>query len=127
LDTPREEELATSIRDCLHKLCKHDPMVHPDYVADSIESKESFLQLHDGGFSILTPHPDRLHIWVACAWNGHGDMSISITDIINVAKLLKLPQITFATTRKGWQKVAPKLGFHFDGEFYVRETDVQAR
>lgn len=122
-----ETKLATKIHDCLLALSQIDPMAHPDMVADSIESGESFLYLHDDGFSVLTPHFDKLHVWVSCAYTGRANLPNAVTDFIQVAKLLELPKITFGSLRNGWHRVAPKLGFHFDGEFYTRIVDVNSR
>ena len=115
-----QEELATKINACLLRLARYDPQAHPDYVADSIFSGESHLLLHKDGFSVVTPHCDRVHIWISCAYTGHGDLMEGFKGIKEYAETRQVERLTFHTERKGWKRIAERIGFVFTGEFYER-------
>jgi hypothetical protein len=54
----------------------------------------------------------KLHIWAAFSQaNDYNVLENSMDEIKSWANNIEAKKITFSTTRKGWEKVAPKLGF----------------
>jgi hypothetical protein len=60
------------------------------------------------GYVILQVFGSTLHIWAAY---GNNVLEDGLNAIKEIAKQHNINQITFSAIRKGWLKVAPKLGF----------------
>lgn len=60
------------------------------------------------GYVITQIFNETLHIWVAY---GDNVLKDGLEAIKEIAKQQHIKQITFSAFRKGWLKVAPKLGF----------------
>ena len=72
------------------------------------------------GFLVLRALQDfdgpRLHIWILHAYSDADVMAEFSDKLDDLARQIKATRITFGTTRRGWEKVAPR--YHFS----VRET-----
>jgi hypothetical protein len=60
------------------------------------------------GYVIIQIFGETLHIWAAY---GDNVLQDGLNQIKEIAKQQHIKQITFSAIRKGWLKVAPKLGF----------------
>lgn len=60
------------------------------------------------GYVILQVFNTTLHIWAAY---GNNVLEDGLSAIKDIAKQHNISHITFSAIRKGWLKVAPKLGF----------------
>ena len=60
------------------------------------------------GYVITQVFGETLHIWAAY---GDNVLKEGLEEIKEISKQQQIKQITFSAIRKGWLKVAPKLGF----------------
>ena len=60
------------------------------------------------GYVILQVFGSTLHIWAAY---GNNVLEDGLKEIIDLAHQMNAKEITFSSYRKGFEKVAPKLGF----------------
>lgn len=79
------------------------------------------------GFAVLAPDGDdfsgvkEMLIWETYAARGFPDMMASVLPFIeDRAKGLGFAGLVFHTSRKGWERAAPKLGFQERSRQYVK-------
>ena len=93
---------------------KSENWIVEDAYADLITgTAHLYLTIKDNvfvGYVILQNISNNIHIWAAY---GESDniLQEGLNEIIKLAKQNKFKEITFTSNRKGWNKVAPKLGF----------------
>lgn len=96
----------------LERLQRYDPSVSIDAIVDAIDDGSALLLPHKGGFSVLRLEGENLHIWITAMYSGHSENLIQVvTDIVSLGQLLEVEAVTFATTRRGWKRVAKSIGF----------------
>lgn len=99
--------------EALTRLARYDDTVSVDAVVEALEDGSAFLLPHRSGFSVLTLKGDALHVWISCVYVGHmANLAQCAAEVTEVARALGLGRVTFKTTRKGWQRVAPQMGFN---------------
>ena len=69
-----------------------------------------FVDRYYKGFIVLQTFPDTLHVWGAYC-NEHHRLEEGLKKVIEIAHERNLSKITFTSERKGWNKVARKIGF----------------
>lgn len=77
------------------------------------------------GFLILRSINDfdgrRLHIWVLHARSDVDVMAEFSAELDSIGRSINAVRITFGTTRRGWEKVAPRYHFSVRETVYQRE------
>lgn len=61
------------------------------------------------GGVVVKPQGKTLLTWVA--WGTHGLREDAMSGLREIARNLRCTELMFETKRRGWDKVAPKLGF----------------
>jgi hypothetical protein len=62
------------------------------------------------GYIVTQLLNNSLHVWAAYS-NSHDILSEGLTEIVKIAHNMNVKEITFSSYRKGFEKIAPKLGF----------------
>lgn len=62
------------------------------------------------GYIITQVLGQSLHVWAAYS-SSHDILSEGLKQITDIASQMKAKEITFSSYRKGFEKIAPKLGF----------------
>lgn len=79
----------------------------------------------EAGFLVLRSINDfdgrRLHIWVLHARSDVDVMAEFSTELDGIGRSINAVRITFGTTRRGWEKVAPRYHFSVRETVYQRE------
>jgi hypothetical protein len=81
------------------------------YCDIKIGKAQLYLAIKDNyfiGYVILQVFNTTLHIWAAY---GNNVLEDGLKEIIDLAHQMNAKEITFSSYRKGFEKVAPKLGF----------------
>jgi hypothetical protein len=83
------------------------------YCDIKVGKAQLYLVIKDGyfiGYIITQLINNSLHVWAAYS-NSHDILSEGLTEIIKIANKMNAKEITFSSYRKGWEKIAPTLGF----------------
>lgn len=84
----------------------------------------------DDGFLILRKIDEfgssRLHIWVLYSLTNKDVMAIFSDDLDVIANTAGCTSTSFGTTRKGWEKVAPKYGYSIQEVVYSRPVSTNS-
>lgn len=75
------------------------------------------------GWMVLRKIGSDLHIWLVYARNGFDVMSLFRPDLMEIARGSGTRKLTFGSTRRGWERVAPHHGFKLRQVVY--ECDVE--
>jgi len=117
--------------EAMHAMSRIDPTplraVHPIWEQEDprqfIRDGAALLLANDGGWAILQVYDgERRELFVLGAYSPKGGVYRGITALKEIAVRLNCEIISFASTRGGWRRRAPKLGFTFtpQGEYEMR-------
>lgn len=90
---------------------------HPVDVFMSLHSGVSnMFWLYEGaektGFVILTPDDESVELWIGAGLNGHVfDLAECADSLFSLAKDFGFKRITFKSHRRGWERVAQRVGW----------------
>jgi len=102
----------SQIKPSLEDMAKRSTWIVEDAYCDLKEGRANlYLAIRDNyfvGYVIIQIFGETLHIWAAY---GDNILQDGLNQIKEIAKQQHIKQITFSAVRKGWLKVAPKLGF----------------
>lgn len=115
------------VREPLLTLSRGDGWIPEDIYCACVQGGATLYMIGiDGaevGFVVLRSINDfdgrRLHIWVLHARSDVDVMAEFSGELDNIGRSINAVRLTFGTTRRGWEKVAPKY------DFSVRETVFQ--
>jgi hypothetical protein len=98
----------------LHILDKSPEDWIPEDVYTEIVTTRSLLFMamengHPVGGAVVRPQGKTLLTWAA--WGVHGLRDDAMSGLREIARNLQCTELMFETKRRGWDKVAPKLGF----------------
>jgi hypothetical protein len=104
----------SQIKPSLEDMAKRSTWIVEDAYCDLKEGRANlYLTIEDKyftGYIITQTLGDKLHIWAA--YNNKNDVLVDGLEAVKeLAKEQGLSEITFISPRKGWDKVAPKIGF----------------
>ena len=104
----------SQIKPSLEDMAKRSTWIVEDAYCDLKEGRANlYLTIEDKyftGYIITQTLGDKLHIWAA--YNNKNDVLVDgLESVKALAKEQGLSEITFISPRKGWDKIAPKLGF----------------
>lgn len=117
------------VRDPLLTLSRGDGWIPEDIYCACIQGGATLYMIDiDGaevGFLVLRSINDfdgrRLHIWVLHA-RSDVDVMTEFSDALDtIGRSIQATRITFGTTRRGWEKVAPRYHFSVRETVYQRE------
>ena len=83
------------------------------YCDIKVGKAQLYLGIKDGyfiGYIITQLIGNSLHVWAAYS-SSHDILSEGLKQIADIAKQMNAKDITFSSYRKGFAKIAPKLGF----------------
>ena len=91
-----------------------EPWIPEDVYADCYSQRSLLWVLFSNdkpvGFVVLQPNGDTLHVWCGFSYEG-GWLETGWEHIQQIAKLQGLKKVSFESNRRGWDKVAGKMGF----------------
>ena len=104
----------SQIKPSLEDMAKRSIWIVEDAYCDLKEGRANlYLTIEDKyftGYIITQTLGDKLHIWAA--YNNKNDVLVDGLEAVKeLAKEQGLSEITFISPRKGWDKIAPKIGF----------------
>lgn len=104
----------SQIKPSLEDMAKRSIWIVEDAYCDLKEGRANlYLTIEDKyftGYIITQTLGSTLHIWAA--YNNKNDVLVDgLESVKALAKEQGLSEITFISPRKGWDKVAPKIGF----------------
>ena len=104
----------SQIKPSLEDMAKRSTWIVEDAYCDLKEGRANlYLTIEDKyftGYIITQTLGDKLHIWAA--YNNKNDVLVNGLEAVKeLAKEQGLSEITFISPRRGWDKIAPKLGF----------------
>lgn len=76
------------------------------------------------GWMVLRILGADLHIWLVYAENGHDVLTVFRPDLMEIARTARARKITFGSTRRGWERVAPQHGFKLRQVVYECDVDI---
>ena len=102
------------IKPSLEDMAKRSIWIVEDAYCDLKEGRANlYLTIEDKyftGYIITQTLGDKLHIWAA--YNNKNDVLVDGLEAVKaLAKEQGLSEITFISPRKGWDRIAPKIGF----------------
>jgi hypothetical protein len=102
------------IKPSLEDMAKRSTWIVEDAYCDLKEGRANlYLTIEDKyftGYIITQTLGDKLHIWAA--YNNKNDVLVDgLESVKALAKEQGLSEITFISPRKGWDRIAPKIGF----------------
>ena len=102
------------IKPSLEDMAKRSTWIVEDAYCDLKEGRANlYLTIEDKyftGYIITQTLGDKLHIWAA--YNNKNDVLVDGLEAVKeLAKEQGLSEITFISPRKGWDRIAPKIGF----------------
>ena len=102
------------IKPSLEDMAKRSTWIVEDAYSDLKEGRANlYLTIEDKyftGYIITQTLGDKLHIWAA--YNNKNDVLVDGLEAVKeLAKEQGLSEITFISPRKGWDRIAPKIGF----------------
>jgi hypothetical protein len=102
------------IKPSLEDMAKRSIWIVEDAYCDLKEGRANlYLTIEDKyftGYIITQTLGDKLHIWAA--YNSKNDVLVDGLEAVKaLAKEQGLSEITFISPRKGWDRIAPKIGF----------------
>jgi hypothetical protein len=102
------------IKPSLEDMAKRSTWIVEDAYCDLKEGRANlYLTIEDKyftGYIITQTLGDKLHIWAA--YNNKNDVLVNGLEAVKeLAKEQGLSEITFISPRKGWDRIAPKIGF----------------
>ena len=83
------------------------------YCDIKVGKAQLYLGIKDGyfiGYIITQLINQSLHVWAAYS-NSHEILAEGLSEIVEIANKMNAKEITFSSYRKGFEKIAPKLGF----------------
>ena len=83
------------------------------YCDIKVGKAQLYLGIKDGyfiGYIITQLINNSLHVWAAYS-SSHDILSEGLKQIADIASQMNAKEITFSSYRKGFEKIAPKLGF----------------
>lgn len=109
------KQVWTQIKPSLTEMSQHGNLWIPEDAYCDIRENRAHLHLilKDDmwqGYIITQVFENRIHIWAAYGKNKNL-MQFGLDEIKNIAQASNIHEITFTSHRKGWNKVAYKLGF----------------
>jgi hypothetical protein len=104
----------SQIKPSLEDMAKRSIWIVEDAYCDLKEGRANlYLTIEDKyftGYIITQTLGDKLHIWAA--YNNKNDVLVDGLEAVKeLAKEQGLSEITFISPRKGWDRIAPKIGF----------------
>ena len=104
----------SQIKPSLEDMAKRSTWIVEDAYCDLKEGRANlYLTIEDKyftGYIITQTLGDKLHIWAA--YNNKNDVLVDGLEAVKeLAKEQGLSEITFISPRKGWDRIAPKIGF----------------
>lgn len=109
--------------DCLHAMYPDD-LDKPGEILGEVLDGTASLHLIDNGFAILKVHAGELLVWAAASFTGNTNSLInSITTVESIAREAGIKAVYFGSPRKGWERVAPKLGYTRQGDYFRKEVN----
>lgn len=104
----------SQIKPSLEDMAKRSIWIVEDAYCDLKEGRANlYLTIEDKyftGYIITQTLGDKLHIWAA--YSNKNDVLVDgLESIKALAKEQGLSEITFISPRKGWDRIAPKIGF----------------
>jgi hypothetical protein len=78
------------------------------------------------GFIIARMDPSGMHLWqtfVSPEYGGKNVLELGLEFMVKQAKNIGCKYLSFSTLRKGWQKIAPELGFEETFTIYRRKIE----
>lgn len=107
-------QIWNQIKPSLEDMSKNSTWIVEDAYCDLKEGRANlYLTIEDKyftGYIITQTLNDKLHIWAA--YNTKNNVLVDGLEAVKkLAKQQGLSEITFISPRKGWDKIAPKIGF----------------
>ena len=115
----------------LNKIEKPDGFINEDVYVSLLSGSTVLFMLEvddvDAGWVMLEKVEEfgkkRLHIWLCFSDANKNILSVFDEDVTNVAKDIGASSISFGSTQRFWERVAPKHGFHPRETIYVRPIE----
>lgn len=94
-----------------------------DSVAGALSRRQAFLvELSDGYVIVFAAGSEHLHVWIGASYHGHCDLNAALAEVLELARKAGARFIRFGSHRRGWDRVAPRLGFVRDGDYFLMEV-----
>lgn len=117
-----------SIREFVQEAAQYDPdHTSEDRILASLLTNESFLHVafRDGeatGFTVSFYNPDHLFIWAHGGRDTFAHLEQFMSDLADNG----IRKVRFGSPRRGFERLAEKLGFEKSTVIYERELDVES-
>ena len=89
----------------------------PERIHDACINQQAFLFVRGGDGFVLKPVVvnGEVEVLVWAGWGSHGAPARHIDEVKRLARLIGARRIRFHTVRKGFLRVAPRIGFECSG------------
>lgn len=119
----RDYDHVTSFRACVEDFCRRGlDDWKPEDIYQALNAGDVYLAVIRTGYVVLKPSGKNLHIWFAMVPGGQTQGVVPWQkDLEQLALECGFKSLSFGTRRKGWQRLAKRLGYTLCGEHYIKE------